>query len=280
MLRSMLGFSVWVMVSGFQDWLFLYAANAIAGLFLGVRGLGVYSLGFSIAIVVPGFLGASVGDVAYPTFCKLQDTPREVGRSLVKLQALLSAVLFPIAWGISAVASPAVELLYGQKWQGLGTVIAILVIMPGLNGIWALSENAYQAVGRPDIWPKLAGISLLALLPLLWITAPYGLLVFTLARFGGAWILPLGNALFGARALDIGIKEQLKGFVTPLFFAVIMYLAVFLLTKQLSPLAGMSGWVKLLSIIAAGGLVYLLLIWLGNRELWNRLRVSVRQVLS
>ena len=33
--------------------------NAIAGLFLGVRGLGVYSLGFSVAILVPGFLGAA-----------------------------------------------------------------------------------------------------------------------------------------------------------------------------------------------------------------------------
>ena len=110
----------------------------------------------------------------------------------------MAAVLFPVAWGISAVAPSAVELLYGQKWQGLGTVIAILVIMPGLNVIWALSENAYQAVGRPDIWPKLAGVSLLVLLPLLWIAAPYGLLALTLARFAGAWILPLGSVLFGA----------------------------------------------------------------------------------
>ena len=68
MLRSMLGFSVWIMISGFQNWLFLYADNVIAGLFLGIRGLGVYSLGFSIAILVPGLLQASLSDVAYPTF--------------------------------------------------------------------------------------------------------------------------------------------------------------------------------------------------------------------
>jgi O-antigen/teichoic acid export membrane protein len=280
MLRSMLGFSIWVMVSGFQDWLFFYAPNAIAGLFLGVRGLGVYALGFSVAILVPGFLGAAVSDVAYPTFCKLQDTPREVGRNLVKLQALMAAVLFPVAWGISAVAPSAVELLYGQKWQGLGTVIAVLVIMPGLNVIWAVSENAYQAVGRPDIWPKLAGVSLLVLLPLLWIAAPYGLLIFTLARFAGAWIIPLGSMLFGARALDIGIGEQLKALVSPLFFSVMMYLAVSLSLRRLSPLAGINGWLELLSVIAVGALLYMLLVRQGNRELWNRLRLSVRQVLS
>jgi O-antigen/teichoic acid export membrane protein len=280
MLRSMLTFSIWVMVSGFQNWLFLYADNAIAGLSLGVRGLGVYSLGFSIAILVPGFLEAAVSDVAYPAFCKLQAAPREVGRSLVKLQTLMAAVLFPIACGISAVAPPAVELLYGQKWQGLGAVIAILVLMPGLNCIWALNENAYQAVGRPDIWPKLAGISLLALLPLLWISAPYGLLVFTLARFGGAWILPIGNVLLGARALDIGIREQLKGLASPLLFSVVMYMAVTLLTKVLSPFVGLSGWVKLLSIIGVGALVYALLIRLCDRALWSQLHLRARQVLA
>jgi hypothetical protein len=59
-----------------------------------------------------------------------------------------------------------------------------------------------------------------------------------------------------------------------------MYLAVSLLIEQLSPLTGMGGWFKLLSIIAAGALIYMLLVWQGNRELWDRLRLSVRQVLA
>jgi teichuronic acid exporter len=280
LLRSMFTFSVWVMVSGFQNWLFLYADNVVAGLFLGVAGLGVYSLGFSIAILVPGFLGAALSDVAYPTFCKLQQAPREVGRSLVKLQALTAAALLPVAFGISAVAPSAVELLYGQKWQGLGAVIAILVIMPGLASIWSLNECAYQAVGRPDIWPKLAGFSLLVLLPVLWIAAPYGLLVFTFARFAAAWILPIGNVLVGRRALHLGIWEQLREFVSPLVFSVIMYLVVSFLTRWLSPLVGLSGWVKLVSIIVAGALVYCLLLRLGSRELWNRLELGVRKMLA
>jgi teichuronic acid exporter len=280
LLRSMFTFSVWVMVSGFQNWLFLYADNVVAGLFLGVAGLGIYSLGFSIAILVPGFLGAALSDVAYPTFCKLQQAPREVGRSLVKLQALTAAALLPVAFGISAVAPSAVELLYGQKWQGLGAVIAILVIMPGLASIWSLNECAYQAVGRPDIWPKLAGFSLLVLLPVLWIAAPYGLLVFTFARFAAAWILPIGNVLVGRRALHLGIWEQLREFVSPLVFSVIMYLVVSFLTRWLSPLVGLSGWVKLVSIIVAGALVYCLLLRLGSRELWNRLELGVRKMLA
>jgi PST family polysaccharide transporter len=280
MLRSLLKFSVWVMVSGFLNWLLLYADRAIAGLFLDVQRLGVYSLGFTIAIVIPAFFVAALSDVAYPTFCRMQGNPQQVGHNLVRLQALAGAILFPIAFGIAAVGPSAVDLLYGQKWAGLGTVMGILVIMPGLSFIWLLNQNAYQSVGRPDVWTKLAGYSLLALLPLLWVAAPYGLLVYTFVRFGGALLLPLGNIFFGARVLRIGTKDQIKVFSPPFCFAVIMFVIVSLLTKQLSPFEGVIGWIKLISIAAAGAGVYFLLLRQLNRGLWDQLLRSVRRVLS
>jgi len=115
--------------------------------------------------MIRGLLEASLGDVAYLSFCRLQAVPLRVGHVHVKLEEL-AAVLFAVAFGFSAVVPTAVPLLYGHMWAGLGTVLAIMVILPGLSCIWALNENAYQAIGRPDIWTKIAGFSLLGLLPL------------------------------------------------------------------------------------------------------------------
>lgn len=279
-LRSMLRFGIWVMVSGFENWLFLYAGITIAGLFLSVGGLGVFSLGFNVAILVPSFVIASLDDVAYPTFCKLQGNPRAVGENLMKVQALTGAVLFPIALGISAVAPTVVRLLYGSKWEGLGTVISILVIMPGLSFVWSLNEAAYQAVGRPDLWTKLAGFSLLVLLPLLWVAAPHGLLAFTLGRFGGAWILPLGNMFLSARILKIRIRDQFKAFAPPLLFSLGMFAVVILLTRQWSPFDSVIGWIKLLGIVLVGGAAYLLLVRFFRRDLWHWFFLSLRRVVS
>ncbi len=279
-LRSLLGFSVWVMVSGFQSWLFLYSDNAIAGLFLGVRELGIYALGFSVAVLLPGLVEASLGDVAYPAFCKLQASPREVGKSLVKLQTLTLAGLLPVASAVSALAPSVAAGLYGPKWAGLGAVISVLVIMPGLICIWALNENAYQAVGRPDVAPKLAAISLLVLLPALWLVAPHGLVAFTFARFAAAWILPLGNMLVTARMFGVGLADQLKRIVRPSLYAIVMYLFIWLLVQQIGPLTSAVDWLKLGLVTAAGGLLYLFLICIGSRGLWNELRFGARQVLS
>ena len=279
-LCSMLGFSIWVMASGLQNWLFSYADNAIAGLFLGLHGLGTYSLGFNFATLIPGFLVAALSDVAYPIFCKLQRNPQEIGQNLVKLQRLTGTILFPIALGLAAIGPSVVELLYGQKWNRLGIVIGILVIMPGLSHIWSLNENAYQAVGRPDVWTKVAGFSLLILLPMLWVAAPYGLLIFTFTRFGVAWLLPLGNMLFGAHVLKIGIKNQLKAFASPLSFSVVMFAIVYILVKQLTPFEGATGWMKLISIVTSGAVVYFLLLWQFDRRLFNQLFRGLHRILS
>jgi O-antigen/teichoic acid export membrane protein len=280
LLYSMLGFSLWVMVAGFQSWLFLYADKAIAGAFFQVDTLGVYSLGFNFAILIPTFLAASLTDVAYPVFCKLQESSRGVGLNLIRLQTLAGAVLFPMAFGLSAVASPMIQLLYGDKWQGLGMVISILAILPGLVPLWSLNESAYQAIGRPDVWTKLAGISLLCLLPLLLISASYGILVFVIARFLGALILPIGNFFVGARILGIGVKDQLKSIGFPLCCSMIMYMSVVMLELQMRPFEGITGWVKLMFSVAMGAGIYVSLVWIFNRDLWRGLLVSAQRVLS
>jgi hypothetical protein len=80
--------------------------------------------------------------------------------------------------------------------------------------------------------------------------------------------------------LGIGAKEQFKAFASPLSLSVIMFALVYLLTKQLNPFEGVSGCIKLLSIVIVGAIVYLLLIWLVNRELCNRLFLSLRRMIS
>lgn len=279
-LRSLLGFSIWLTLSNIQKWLLLYADNAIVGLFLSMHVLGIYALGFNIATLIPAFLIAALFDVAYPAFCNLGGNRQEVGKSLIGLQRLTGALLFPIAFGISAIASPTVELLYGNKWQGLGTVISFLVIMPGLSTLWTLNESAYTSVGRPDIYTKLSALSLLLLLPLLWITAPYGLFVFTIARFAGAIFLPIGNFFIVKRILNISITNQLKSLIFPIFPALTMFVLVLLLTLLLSPFEGLSGWIKLFSVVVIGVVVYALMIRYLNRNLWNDLIVGVRHVLA
>ena len=264
--RSLLGFGVWSLVTGFQTWLLSYGDNALAGLFLGAAGVGVYAMGFTFAGLLPGFANSVVTTVAYPAFCELHRRGEALGGTLMQLQEMMAVLLFPLAFGVSAVADGAITLLYGDRWQGLGPVIAWLAILPGLFNLWGLNGEAYRAMGRPDIWAKLVGAGLLFMFPLLWLAGPFGLVPFTVARFAGAAFLPLLNIFVTARVLGVPILRQLRVYSVPFIASLAMFFAVGLFLRVRAPLAGWTGWLTLLASILLGAAIYSGLVWWLRRD--------------
>lgn len=279
--RSLFVFGIWIMVSSFLSWLFLYGDNVIAGYFLGVQGLGEYSLGFTIISLLPGMIVAPIAVVAYPAFCALQGGgPREVGMSMLKLQRSVAAILFPMCFGISAVAVPAISLLYGSRWAQLGFVVQWLILLPGLSSVWTLNADAYRAIGKPQTWTKVAFINLMILIPLLIVAAPFGMKYFVMARFAGASLYPILNIMVGGRVLKLSIKEQLKPLGGTLLPALFMYMLAVSLVAMAAPFDGLSGWLKLMVIIAIGAGSYIGILKWRYPDLFHSIRSSLLRSLT
>lgn len=270
--RSIMQFSSWILISNLLTWLFLYADNLLVGYFLGADALGVYSLGFNLSNLVPGMVVSTLAAVAYPAFSALQINTADVGESLMKLHALVAAVIFPIAFGFSAVASEVVHLLYGEKWPGLPMVILFMSIMPGLSHLWSLNADAFRAVGRPDIWMKAAALTLVVLMPLLIVIGEQkDLYVFVLARFLGAFLLPLFNILYTRTILGISLSQQWLSFKTPLLSASIMYLLVIFTSQYLRQFSSSSDLMNLLILVAVGVFSYVAVLRIVAPSLWVNL---------
>jgi O-antigen/teichoic acid export membrane protein len=265
--RSLLKFGIWSLITGFQTWLFSYGDNAFAGYFLGVSGVGVYAMGFTFASLFPGFLNSILAAVAYPAFSELHRRGEALGETLLRLQEILALVMFPMVFGISAVADEIVTLLYGNRWPGLGMVISWLVILPGLFNLWGLNGEACRAMGRPDIWAKILGANLVVMFPLLWLAGPMGLMPFTIARFSSAAFLPVLIIPITGMILGLPILRQLRIYVVPLLTSLIMFVAVVVFLQAYAPLTGWTGWLTLLISILIGALIYIGIIWLVRRDL-------------
>jgi O-antigen/teichoic acid export membrane protein len=271
LVRSLLVFGLWIMASSFQSWLFLYGDNAIAGYFFGAQGLGVYALGFNIASLFPGMIVAPLAAIAYPAFSALQKDPYAVGRDLLKLQRLVAAILFPACFGLAALATPAVTLLYGDKWSGLGWTLGFLAIMPGAGSLWSLNADAYRAVGRPDVWTKLAVVATLILFPLLFLSGRFDYKLFVGARFAGALVLPLLNLWAATHILRVSVAEQWLSWRGPALCAIAMFAAVTALGYYMASLTGVLGWTELLLMTGVGVAIYAGGLRLIDRSLFSEL---------
>lgn len=277
LLPELTRFSIWVMLAGLQTWLFLYADNTIAGIYLGPDNLGLYSLGYNLGNLLPGMIISSLAAVAYPSFCALE-APQAVGDDLTKLQQLAAVVVFPVCFGIAVVAVPVVNLLYGSRWDGLGQVMQLLALAPGMITLWSLNAEAYRAIGRPDLWTKVAAANLVILLPALVLAGSLGLFVYTAVRLVGSLPLVVFNVWVMKKVLKVSLADQWVALRTPLLAAGVMFAGGTAMVYLNQPFTGWGGGAVLLIIIALCALIYVGFIWLTDRALFRLLWQSAYRV--
>ena len=152
--RLLIGFGGLVTLESLQGWALNYGDNLAAGYFLGVEALGFYTMAFTIAVVMLGFLILPVSRVAYSAFSRLKDQTEELGRAFVDMTQYLAVIVIPASLGVFLCAELIVEIILDDSWIAAIPAIQILAIMPGLSWIIALYPSLYRAIGRPDVMPK------------------------------------------------------------------------------------------------------------------------------
>ena len=268
--KSILKFSFWILLSNFSSWFFLYADNALAGYYFGSRGLGQYSLGFNISVLLPGMIVSSIALIAYPIFCKFSDH-LEVGKELLRFQSLAAALVFPACLGLSAIIVPVVSIIYGIKWPELGMIIQVLSLLPGAVNIWSLNADAFRAIGHPEVWTQVSMAGLVILLPVLFLAGKFGLGEFVLARFLGSLAIPVLCVLVSKKLLSLSIQDQLRSMAAPFLSSIVLLVFVISINHFLSPYQGSAGLVQLLIVFALGGALYLMTLRLVSRKLFDQL---------
>jgi len=276
--KSIFNFSFWILLSNFAGWFYLYADNAMAGYFFGSSGVGQYSLGFNISMLLPAMIASPIASIAYPVFCKL-DSHDAIGKELLKFQSLSASLLFPVCIGLSTLAPSVVSIIYGNKWPDLGMIIQLLAIFPGMINVWSLNADAFRATGHPEAYTKAALIGLVALLPLLFIAGRFGLHNFVMARFLGSVITPLLCLFIAKRLFSLSIMSQLKAVASPFISSIVMVLFVILFLNIFSPFHGFFGLVLLFICSLIGGVLYFTTLRTINRKLFDQIFLLGRQTL-
>jgi O-antigen/teichoic acid export membrane protein len=118
----------------------------------------------------------------YSYFSKIQHDIESVKKALLFSSKVLSFFVLPIGVGIFIIKAPLVNLLFGEKWQGLDFVVGILAVQQSLSWIVGLNSFAYSAVGRPDVETKILVLSVPVFLVVYIISAQISFQFFILCR--------------------------------------------------------------------------------------------------
>jgi O-antigen/teichoic acid export membrane protein len=119
-------------------------------------------------------------------------------------------VFIPLMSVLAVLAVPIVRVVYGERWQGAGEVLAILALGTILWPAHVLNLVAMNAQGRPRLVLQVEIAKKTIAVILLVLSAPHGISTLAWSTVVTSFVAFFLNAWFVGRMMDYGILPQLR----------------------------------------------------------------------
>jgi O-antigen/teichoic acid export membrane protein len=243
----------------------------------GGSALGIYSLSDRLMRLPLTNVTAITGAVMFPALSKLQDNVESVKRAYLRANRMIALLTFPMMLGLSALAKPAILVIYGDNWRGAVEIVQLLCFAGLAQSVYNTASWIFLSCGRPDILFRLGILSMLVRVTGVLIGMRWGLL-------GVAWSYVLGGYLCilyptwssAGRLIGLRFAEILKNVAGPFYCAACMAAAIWFSDQWL--FIEQADWLRLVVHTIAGIVIYGFLIIGFRLKAWQDVRELIMTV--
>lgn len=123
--------------------------NLLVGSMFGTVILGHFSVAWRMVQLVRALIASAVYQVAFSTFAKLQHDRPALVRAFTRATKMSCLIGFPIGAGMAVTAEPAIQVMFGAKWEESIPLFGILAL-DMLPAFYLMFFSAgYRALGKP-----------------------------------------------------------------------------------------------------------------------------------
>ncbi|HWU89686.1 MAG TPA: oligosaccharide flippase family protein [Kofleriaceae bacterium] len=251
-LMKIIRFGTTISVAGIATFLMRRWDNLLVQAFFGNATMGAYNYAYNLADTPAVAIGEQMSDVVAASFPHAEGEKRRA--AVVRACTMISLIMFPLAFGLGAVAETVVETFFDAKWASVGTMLMLLSVLSAPRPMAHILNSYFLAGQRQRVimvqeWLSLGilmvGIATIGRLGIHW----------TCGVVGVAFILRTLMLMWAAERLD-GIP--MRRFLVPLTRPLVACLAMVAAIEVARPaLSGLSPLIRLLAEISIGGAVYL-----------------------
>jgi PST family polysaccharide transporter len=131
------------------------ADSFLIGKYLSASALGIYSIAYKIMLYPLQNISRVLMRVLFPAFSKLQNNDEKFREVYKHAIFYISLIAFPIMTGLMSTADVLVDLLFGDKWEGLALLLMILAPSGMIRSIFTTTGAIYKAKGNTDLQLKM-----------------------------------------------------------------------------------------------------------------------------
>ncbi len=277
--RELLGFSSNLLGYRAINYWVQNGNDLIIGRFLGTSALGIYSRAYLVLLLPLNEVVRILGRVMFPALSRLQHDVTRVRESYLHAVAMLSVFLFPAMLGLSAVSGDFVLALYGPRWEEVIPILGILSVLAVPQSLVATAGWIFQSQGRTDWIFRWGIVSAGATMLSIGIGISIGnlLAVVTCYAVTSGLLLLYPAISIPGRLIDMRFRDVVSAVSGSLVCSVVMAIAVWLLAHILPD--SWPHWLRLLSCVSAGAVLYLVLIHLAQVKAYRDSRLIALGVM-
>lgn len=248
----------------------LYAI--VIGRRFSAKELGLYTRADQFAVFPSNNLASVISRVAFPVLSRVQDNDSELISIYRKLICYSSFVIFPLMFGLVAVARPMVSTILTDKWADVVPILQIVSFAWMFDHLSQLNLNLLYVKGRSDLVLKLEVIKKSIAVAVLFASMPFGLVWMCWGRVLYSIIALMINSYYTSKMISYGYLKQMRDYIP--YFAASMVMAVIVYFI----IGAVDGSVmQLLSGILSGAVIYVLMTMLFFKDLYKEARQFIRR---
>ena len=261
-LRSIIRYGSGVSLASIAAALIRRWDNLLVSRYFGAAAMGAYNYAYNLADTPATAIGEPLTDVVTAAFPHAEGARRQA--ALIRACTMISLVMFPLAFGLGAVADTVVEAVLPPRWASAGPMLMYLSILAAPRPLASIVQAYLFAGQRVRV---IIGLEWGSFLTLMATMAAFGSLAAGSALFGSSailWTCGVVGTVFVLRTLacfwtvtlldGVPMRRFLAPLVRPLIACAIMVAAIFAVRPALD---GQRPVVRLGLEVALGAAVYL-----------------------
>jgi len=201
--------------------------NIIIGKFYSADDLAFYSRGQSFPALITNNITSSISSVSFSASSKLQNNKvrlKELSRKTIRIT---SFVMFPLLFGLAAIAKPLVHVLLTDKWISSVPYLQIACFSYLVMIIQISIQDTINALGRSDIFLYMDIARKTVAFSILFAVYDKGVLVIALTTFISGPIAVIMTILVSRKIYGYKIREHLNDNLPLLLSASFMAISIY-----------------------------------------------------
>ena len=252
--RGLLGYSWKLLAASFINTIYNECRSLIIGKIYTEEDLAFNNKGNQFPSLIINNLNTAISSVLFPVMSKVGDDALRLKEMTRRSMKITSYVIFPLMFGLIAIADTLIQVLLTDKWLGCVPFLQIACIYWMFQPCLTANNQALKAAGRSDLCLKLEVVKKTIGFILVIVTMRISVYALAVSNAVFALISAIINIIPTRRVIMYGYKEQIIDLLPALGISATMSVLVIFVGRIPLPTT-----ISLVIQLMIGIIVYILL---------------------